>query len=209
MIRLLGRLRREMNGAVADSMRFYGNGYGLNYGVSIPTIRTIARDEGRDHDFARYLYIQQVRELRLAALHIADPAALDLSEAGFWGGGIINSEVAEEAAFALLSRSEALPEIFEGWCASGSEMEAYAALMAGARARIVRDVPAACDAAAAVLGRYPQSHIAAVGVATLMGAAFDGGDMSRETAASLLASLPPCKASSYVADEMAWRMEVV
>lgn len=209
MIRLLGRLRREMNGAVADSMRFYGSDYGLNYGVSIPTIRTIARGEGCDHAFARYLYIQQVRELRLAALHMADPAALDLSEAVFWGGGIINSEVAEEAAFALLSRSAALPDIFEEWCASGGEMAAYAAIMAGARARIVRDVPAACDTAAAVIGRYPRSHVVARGVATLMGGAFDGGDLSREAAAGVLASLPPCDASSYVADEMAWRMEAV
>ena len=45
MVYLLGELRREMNGAVADSMRYYGTRYGLNYGVSLPTIRTIASKE--------------------------------------------------------------------------------------------------------------------------------------------------------------------
>ena len=56
MIQLLGSLRKEMNGAVADSMYYYGDNYGLNYGVSIPTIRSKAAKAGRDHEFAKYLY---------------------------------------------------------------------------------------------------------------------------------------------------------
>lgn len=73
MVELLGRLRREMNGAVADSMRVRGRPYGLNYGVSLPTIRAIARSCPPDHAFARYLFLQDVRELRLAALTLAEP----------------------------------------------------------------------------------------------------------------------------------------
>ena len=33
MISLLGRLRKQMNGAVAESMATDGQAYGLNYGV--------------------------------------------------------------------------------------------------------------------------------------------------------------------------------
>ena len=54
MVALLGELRRERNGAVADAMRCYGAPYGLNYGVSLPTLRKLARAETPDHDFARY-----------------------------------------------------------------------------------------------------------------------------------------------------------
>lgn len=43
MVALLGELRRERNGAVADAMRCYGAPYGLNYGVSLPTLRKLAR----------------------------------------------------------------------------------------------------------------------------------------------------------------------
>ena len=68
MISLLGKMRKQMNGAVADSMFYYGNDYGLNYGVSLPTIRSIAKEEAQNHDFALYLLRQQVRELKLAAL---------------------------------------------------------------------------------------------------------------------------------------------
>ena len=133
MVALLRELRRERNGAVADSMRYYGTPYGLNYGVSLPTLRRIARAEAPDHGFARYLYRQDVRELRLAALHIACPACLTPEEFPAWAAGIVNSEIAEEAAFALLSRAEAFPVLFSAWIASPDALLQYAALLAAAR----------------------------------------------------------------------------
>ena len=72
MIALLGRVRKQMNGAVSESMATDGQSYGLNYGVSIATLREIAAEEPRDYDFAKYLYTQQVRELRLLACHLAE-----------------------------------------------------------------------------------------------------------------------------------------
>ena len=133
MVALLRELRRERNGAVADSMRYYGTPYGLNYGVSLPTLRRRARAEAPDHGFARYLYRQDVRELRLAALHIACPACLTPEEFPAWAAGIVNSEIAEEAAFALLSRAEAFPVLFSAWIASPDALLQYAALLAAAR----------------------------------------------------------------------------
>lgn len=133
MVALLRELRRERNGAVADSMRYYGTPYGLNYGVSLPTLRRIARAEAPDHGFAHYLYRQDVRELRLAALHIACPACLTPDEFPAWAAGIVNSEIAEEAAFALLSRAEAFPALFSAWIASPDALLQYAALLAAAR----------------------------------------------------------------------------
>lgn len=133
MVALLGKLRRERNGAVADAMRVCGTPYGLNYGVSLPTLREIARAETPDHDFARYLYRQEVRELRLAALHIACPGRLTLAEADAWAAGITNSEVAEETAFALLGRAAVLPELFRAWTSGDDPLPVYAALLAAAR----------------------------------------------------------------------------
>lgn len=132
MVALLGELRRERNGAVADAMCLCGKPYGLNYGVSLPTLRRIARAETPDHDFARYLYVQDVRELRLAALYVAQPERVTADEAAFWAAGIVNSEVAEEASFALLSRVGVLPAIFESWMAASPLLQ-YAALLAAAR----------------------------------------------------------------------------
>ena len=119
MAALLGAFRRERNGAVADAMRFYGRPYGLNYGVSLPTLRRLARAEGTDHDFARYLYRQDVRELRLAAFHIADPARLTPEEYPFWGEGLLNSELAEEGAFALFCHAVSFGTLFGTWTSPG------------------------------------------------------------------------------------------
>lgn len=132
MVALLGELRRERNGAVADAMSPFGKPYGLNYGVSLPTLRQIARAETPDHDFARYLYVQDVRELRLAALYVAQAERVTADEAEFWAAGIVNAEVAEEASFALLSRVGVLPAIFESWMAASPLLQ-YAALLAAAR----------------------------------------------------------------------------
>ena len=96
MVALLSRMRKEMNGAVADAMFCYGKPYGLNYGVSLPTIRMIAHEIEPNNDLAQYLFKQQVRELQLAAMHIAQGDQLTLEEIETWGDGIVNSEIAEE-----------------------------------------------------------------------------------------------------------------
>lgn len=106
MATLLGRLRREMNGAVVESMQRAGVKGMLNYGVSIPTIRSIAADEGCDHPFACYLYRQQVRELRLAACTIADPKALMAEEIDLWLDGSSSWEILDEVAQRLFSRAD-------------------------------------------------------------------------------------------------------
>ena len=95
MAALLGRFRRERNGVVADTMQYRGKAYGLNYGVSLPTIRAVARAERPDSDFARFLYRQDVRELKLATFWIADPVQVTSVEFSDWGEGIANSEMAE------------------------------------------------------------------------------------------------------------------
>ena len=96
MAALLGRFRRERNGVVADTMQYRGKAYGLNYGVSLPTIRAVARAERPDSDFARFLYRQDVRELKLAAFWIADPVQvtkLALNSAVSMAATLLTTEV--------------------------------------------------------------------------------------------------------------------
>ncbi|EKC80581.1 DNA alkylation repair enzyme, partial [human gut metagenome] len=102
--------------------------------MSLPTLRRLARAETPDHDFAEFLFRQDVRELRLAAFHIAEPDRLTPDDSAFWAAGIDNNELAEEAAFALLSRAGAFPALFGRWIAPSQPLLLrYAALMAAAR----------------------------------------------------------------------------
>ena len=201
MIALLGSLRREMNGAVADSMSYYGTRYGLNYGVSLPTIRAIAAKEERDNTLALYLYKQDVRELRLAALHLAQPESFDV-DATTWMEGITTSEIAEEMAYALLRHVESLPMLFDNWSRSGKELPTYAVLMAAARKSIIQTT---LYALSDIICQYPESRLIAQGMVALLSAAMI--TKSAEEIKEILKSLPQCKASEYINDEMAWRME--
>ncbi len=207
MIALLGAMRKQMNGAVADAMHYYGAKYGLNYGVSLPTVREIARREGTDHALALYLYKQQVRELRLAALHIAAPKQVTLSTIDEWVEGVINSEVAEEMAFALLRYVEALPEIFDNWITSQNEMLAYAALMAAAATAVGRKAEVVESVIDAV-EHFPHSRIIAQGaVATLAAAAECDVEARRKVEAALI-DLNDSVAAQYLREEMEWRLEI-
>ncbi len=138
MATLMGRLRREMNGAVVESMQRAGVSGTLNYGVSIPTIRAIACEVGRDHEFSRFLYRQQVRELRLAAASIADPTLLTPDGLEEWLAGAPTLELLDEVAMRLLSGASnlVLDHLLDSWLA-GSRMEAcYTALMALNRSNV-------------------------------------------------------------------------
>ena len=124
MTRLLGAFRRERNGLVADTMHYDGARYGLNYGVSLTTVRRLVRElePQRDGAFARFLLSQQVRCLQLAAYALVEPEALsDEAEREVWFASLKNSELAEEAAYALLSRSAArlFPVSASVWVSQG------------------------------------------------------------------------------------------
>ncbi len=219
---LLGEMRRQMNGAVVGAMRFYGAEYGLNYGVNIPTIRSIARNEiaryGIDHRFARQLYRQEVRELRLAALWLADVEEV-ASELDFWEKGIINTEVAEEAAFALLHRVES--EVVDEWLDRESELLRYCALLS-----IAKRGGGGISQSQSDPQPYPQSkyldrvasllddrvhgevHILPKAIVILFESALRGG-LSRSVIERVLNSLPEgSSGAKYLREEMAWRMDI-
>ena len=178
---LLGAFRRERNGAVADSMRFYGAPCGLNYGVSLPTLRTLARAEAADHDFAKYLWRQDVRCLRLAALHIADPARLTPGEFAAW--------IAPDA----------------GW------LRQYAALMAAARVPHPSPawaVPAAAVVHGAAAASIPEAHLLAHGAVALFTALGTRNEENRQAVLRAAGSLGQLPAEACVHEELAWRLEV-
>ena len=134
MIRLLGRLRKEMNGAVVETMRQCGVNYPLNYGVSLITIRDIAKEYAPNHSLAQFLYKQQVRELKFAAAWIDDPQQVDAEQMRRWADDFVYTEQVEQAVYALfryVSPSVAEPVALE-WLKSFSTIKSYAGLLTAA-----------------------------------------------------------------------------
>ena len=206
MISLLGRLRKQMNGAVSESMQRDGQKYGLNYGVSIATVREIVAEEERDYEFAKYLFKQQVRELRLAACHIAEPAKVDTHEFPFWSRGIVNSELAEELAFALLSKIYDINSLMGVWTVESNELVAYAALMAASRnERTLSEV--ALIAVENAVRANPNSVLIANGVVALLCYVASRDKSLSVGIPVLLDRLNECRTKEIVVDELSWRLE--
>ena len=208
MIALLGRVRKQMNGAVAESMATHNQNYGLNYGVSIATIREIASEVEKDYGFAKYLYQQQVRELKLCACHIADAKQLDTHEFPFWSRGIANAELAEELDFALLLKIYDINSLMGIWSTESNEMIAYAALMAASRnERTTSEV--AFIAAEKAVKANPNSVYIANGVVSLMCYIASRDKSVKIGIPTLLEHMPDCPTRTKIAEELEWQLEYV
>lgn len=133
MVALMRRLKIEMNGAVTDAMREYGggqHGYGLNYGVSLPTIKDVAREYAPDHELALTLWKQDVRELKLAALFIDQPSAVTAAQMNGWAEDWRAPELAEQCAMQLFWRAPAAFDIAAEWAGLSPDEDALKRLAA-------------------------------------------------------------------------------
>lgn len=208
MVALLARMRRERNGAVADAMRYHGATYGLNYGVSLPTVRQIARAESHDHAFARMLWMQDVRELKLAALHIAEPERLTFEEAAWWAAGIANSELAEEAAFALLCHSPHLDEIAAAWMQAEKPFLSYAVMLGFARSKLLseRVIHPALETARSATGDF--ARLVAQGAVALLEAIGRQNETERQAVFHAVAPFESSDkpAEKFIREELLWRL---
>lgn len=208
MIALLGKVRKQMNGAVSESMATHGQQYGLNYGVSIATLREIAAGESKDYAFAKYLYQQQVRELKLCACHIADPKMVDTHEFPFWSRGITNAELAEELAFALLSKIYDINSLMGIWTTESNEMVAYAALMAASRnERTMSEV--AYIAIENAIKANPESEYIAQGVVALVCYIASRDKSVKVGIPTLLSNLADSATKRRVEEELEWRLAYI
>ena len=114
--------RRMMDGAVAKSMRDKGVDYRLNWGATLPRLREMADEIGKDYDLAIALWKENVRECKILATMIM-PADRMLPEvADIWMEQTPTQEIAEQAAFNLYQHLPYAPEKAYTWMASDKEL---------------------------------------------------------------------------------------
>lgn len=197
---LLYRLRKEMNGAALDYMRYYGADYERNYGVQIYALRDIAQQIGCDDDLARYLYADTIREVRLVGAWIADAERVTTEDFDFWGRGVINSEVAEQLAHALMSRIGAINELLDEWCAGNNALLAYTALLAASRNQGV-DGECAVRAVLSAVNCFSDNALIVRGASAL------AMTLSADRVSEILAQLPQSPTATALREEIAWLCE--
>lgn len=202
MVALMRRIRKDMNGAMLDSFACFGTPYGMNYGVAIHSLRDLAREQGEDDGFARFLYRQQVRELRLYALWTASSSMVDESDLKFWAQGIINSEVAEQASHALLSRISVQSGMLKEWIGA-SELLAYAALLSVSRSHAVCALEMA-QAVSRAVEMYPESALVSRGASAILSSYIA---VDRDIVGKTLETFPHSQTGEYIRDEVGWQLD--
>ncbi|MEG1607162.1 MAG: DNA alkylation repair protein [Mucinivorans sp.] len=128
-VKIFSALRRQMNGHITGAMELCGVQYGMNYGVSIPTIKDICAFYGPDHALAGELWRQEVRELRLAAIFIEDPVQVTLEQMILWSQKWSTLELAEQCAMQLFYKADDHLLLARHWVQTGNVLQKKAAYL--------------------------------------------------------------------------------
>ncbi len=202
---LLVRIKRERNGFVADTMKYYGEPYALNYGVSIPTIRLIAQELKQDQQFAEFLIDQEIREFQIVAMCMADASQMSVEQITRWGERIHNSEQAEMMACELLQEFSDLETIYEQWMQGPNPMLCYSAMLAASRS-VGGLHEWMLPPLVAALQAQPLSRVVAVGATRLLPVLARKGGYRTEVS-QLLADLPSTDNHGWIVEEVSWQLD--
>lgn len=111
--------RGLMNGIAAQSMREKGTQYKLNWGVSLPHLREMAAEYGKDYDLAIALWKEPIRECKILATLIMPSEKLLPEIADLWMEQTETQELAELLALHLFQYADFAPRMAYEWIATG------------------------------------------------------------------------------------------
>ena len=114
-----GRFRLMMNGVVSQSMREKGVGYKINWGVSLPLLKNMADEYGKDYDLAIALWKEDIRECKILATLIMPAQKMSADLVDLWAGQINTQEIAEMLAYNLFQFVDGAKGFAFKWISSG------------------------------------------------------------------------------------------
>lgn len=113
---LLDELKRRANPANVAGMERYGINPQGTLGVSMPAIRSIARQAGKDHQLAQEVWESGIHEARILAAFIADPLELDAELMEKWAADFDSWDVCDQVCSNLFDRSPLAMAKAKEWC---------------------------------------------------------------------------------------------
>ena len=113
----------RMDGTASRSMREKGLDYKINWGVSIPDLRQMAAQYGKDYALAIALWKEDIRECKILATMIMPSEEMLPEIVELWMEQTPSQEIAEMAAFNLYQHLDYAPVMAFQWIAGDNEME--------------------------------------------------------------------------------------
>jgi 3-methyladenine DNA glycosylase AlkD len=109
--KLQGKARPEQ----LTGMAKYGMTVEKRLGVSVPEMRKLAKELGRDHKLALDLWRTGIAEARIVAGMVADPAKLTEEQMEEWVKGVNSWDVCDQVCMNLFEKSQLAPKKIIDW----------------------------------------------------------------------------------------------
>ena len=130
---IIQRLKEMSNPDAIEGMARYGITPGNTYGVSIPNLRKLARQIGKDHGLAVQLWKQNNRETRILASMIDDPARATEQQLDDWVKEFDYWEICDQCCMNLFEKTPYAYEKAAEWSARELEFVKRAGFVMMAR----------------------------------------------------------------------------
>jgi 3-methyladenine DNA glycosylase AlkD len=118
---VLDRLRSKAQPEQLEGMAKYGMTIEQRLGVSVPDMRKLAKEIGKDHKLALDLWRTGIAEARIVAGMIGDPAKLTEEQMEEWVKGIDSWDVCDQVCMNLFEKNQLAWKKIVDW--SGREEE--------------------------------------------------------------------------------------
>jgi len=102
---VLDRLKSLQNPHNVAGMARFGINPRNTLGVSIPTLRTLAREIGKDHELAAELWSSGIHEARILATLVDIPAMVNGSQMDRWAGDFDSWDICDQCCSNLFCRT--------------------------------------------------------------------------------------------------------
>ena len=124
---VIASLKRLANKKVRDGMARYGIPNDHALGISVATLRQLAKKLGENHALALKLWDSGIYEARMLASFVAEPAKLTSAQMDRFCRDFDNWAICDTMAFALFDRSPHAFAKIEAWSKKSAEFEKRAA----------------------------------------------------------------------------------
>lgn len=103
---ILKRLKSLSDPRAVEGMAKYGITPERTYGVSIPNLRKIAKETGKDHELAKKLWESNIRETRILACMTDDPEMVSEEQMENWVKDFDYWEICDQCCMNLFEKTK-------------------------------------------------------------------------------------------------------
>src|SRR5689334_1978872 len=109
-------LRRAADPRIVEGLARFGSKPGQAFGISIPTLRKMAKEIGRDHKLALGLWRSGIHEARILASMVDDPGQVTSQQMEEWVNDFDSWDVCDQVCGNLFERTPYAQQKTVEWC---------------------------------------------------------------------------------------------